>query len=171
MCLFTTDQDQTAHITVDGRNQRPLVIKVLMDINQTPWKVSRLVQVNESLTVVSNIFYNPCCVYSYVFLDYVGCMNLSVVDSQRASRNSLEASSPTERSPSPQDIELNRASISSCPDMAGLRVRLQKHYCSMFCESFWLRKSLLMRQLIWSFLSSKEEKENKKTSTKGKLWI
>ncbi|TRY99326.1 hypothetical protein DNTS_029691 [Danionella cerebrum] len=34
------------------------------------------------------------------------------------SRNSLEVSSPSERSPSPQ--QLNRASTSSCPDMAGL---------------------------------------------------
>ncbi|XP_057200398.1 connector enhancer of kinase suppressor of ras 1 isoform X2 [Triplophysa rosa] len=41
-------------------------------------------------------------------------------DSQRASRNSLEAGSPADRSPSPQNVELNRASTSSCPDMAGL---------------------------------------------------
>ncbi|KAG1971634.1 connector enhancer of kinase suppressor of ras 1 isoform X3 [Pimephales promelas] len=54
-------------------------------------------------------------------------------DSQRVSRNSLEVSSSAERSPSPQDQELKRASTSSCPDMAGLR----------------------------------EEKENKKVSTKG----
>ncbi|XP_042630067.1 CNK3/IPCEF1 fusion protein-like isoform X2 [Cyprinus carpio] len=54
-------------------------------------------------------------------------------DSQRASRNSLEIDSSAERSPSPQSSELNRASTSSCPDMAGLR----------------------------------EEKENKKSSTKG----
>lgn len=54
-------------------------------------------------------------------------------DSQRASRNSLEIDSSAERSPSPQSLELNRASTSSCPDMAGLR----------------------------------EEKENKKSSTKG----
>ncbi|KAK7153061.1 hypothetical protein R3I93_011084 [Phoxinus phoxinus] len=54
-------------------------------------------------------------------------------DSQRASRNSLEVSSSAERSPSPGDQELKRASTSSCPDMAGLR----------------------------------EEKENKKSSTKG----
>ncbi|XP_043119096.1 connector enhancer of kinase suppressor of ras 1 isoform X2 [Puntigrus tetrazona] len=51
----------------------------------------------------------------------------------RASRNSLEIGSSAERSPSPQSSELNRASTSSCPDMAGLR----------------------------------EEKENKKSSTKG----
>ncbi|ROL41549.1 Connector enhancer of kinase suppressor of ras 2 [Anabarilius grahami] len=54
-------------------------------------------------------------------------------DSQRASRNSLEVSSSAERSPSPIDQELKRASTSSCPDMAGLR----------------------------------DEKENKKSSTKG----
>ncbi|XP_016372287.1 connector enhancer of kinase suppressor of ras 1-like isoform X3 [Sinocyclocheilus rhinocerous] len=54
-------------------------------------------------------------------------------DSQRASRKSLEIGSSAERSPSPQSSELNRASTSSCPDMAGLR----------------------------------EEKENKKSSTKG----
>ncbi|XP_016315877.1 connector enhancer of kinase suppressor of ras 1-like [Sinocyclocheilus anshuiensis] len=54
-------------------------------------------------------------------------------DSLRAGRNSLEIGSFAERSPSPQSSELNRASTSSCPDMAGLR----------------------------------EEKENKKSSTKG----
>ncbi|XP_056624665.1 connector enhancer of kinase suppressor of ras 1 isoform X2 [Triplophysa dalaica] len=54
-------------------------------------------------------------------------------DSQRASTNSLEASSPGDRSPSPQNLELNRARTSSCSDMAGLR----------------------------------QEKENKKISTKG----
>ncbi|XP_016385135.1 connector enhancer of kinase suppressor of ras 1-like isoform X3 [Sinocyclocheilus rhinocerous] len=54
-------------------------------------------------------------------------------DSLRASRKSLEIGSSAERSPSPQSSELNRASTSSCPDMAGLR----------------------------------EEKENKKSSTKG----
>ncbi|XP_050989111.1 connector enhancer of kinase suppressor of ras 1 isoform X2 [Labeo rohita] len=54
-------------------------------------------------------------------------------ESQRASRNSLEIDSSARRSPSPQGSELNRASTSSCPDMAGL----------------------------------KEEKENKKSSTKG----
>ncbi|XP_077095805.1 connector enhancer of kinase suppressor of ras 1 isoform X2 [Siphateles boraxobius] len=42
-------------------------------------------------------------------------------DSQRASRNSLEVTSSAERSQSPQDQELKRASTSSCPDMAGLR--------------------------------------------------
>lgn len=62
----------------------------------------------------------------------------TVVDSQRASRNSLEVGSPAERSPSPQDVELNRASTSSCPDMAGLRVKSQKHYCTVYCESFCL---------------------------------
>ncbi|KAA0711195.1 Connector enhancer of kinase suppressor of ras 1 [Triplophysa tibetana] len=45
----------------------------------------------------------------------------------------LEAASPGDRSPSPQNVELNRARTSSCSDMAGLR----------------------------------EEKENKKVSTKG----
>ncbi|XP_058605689.1 connector enhancer of kinase suppressor of ras 1 isoform X2 [Onychostoma macrolepis] len=54
-------------------------------------------------------------------------------DSLRASRNNLQIGSSAERSPSPQSSELNRASTSSCPDMAGLR----------------------------------EEKENKKSSTKG----
>ncbi|XP_052437226.1 connector enhancer of kinase suppressor of ras 1 isoform X2 [Carassius gibelio] len=54
-------------------------------------------------------------------------------DSLRASRKSLQIGLTAERSPSPQDLELNRASTSSCPDMAGLR----------------------------------EEKENKKSSTKG----
>ncbi|XP_052475804.1 connector enhancer of kinase suppressor of ras 2 isoform X3 [Carassius gibelio] len=42
-------------------------------------------------------------------------------DSQCASRTSLEIGSPAERSPSPKSPELNRASTSSCPDMAGLR--------------------------------------------------
>ncbi|KAL1257904.1 hypothetical protein QQF64_011148 [Cirrhinus molitorella] len=54
-------------------------------------------------------------------------------DSHRGSRNSLETDSSAQRSPSPQSSELNRASTSSLPDMAGLR----------------------------------EEKENKKSSTKG----
>ncbi|XP_051502389.1 connector enhancer of kinase suppressor of ras 2-like [Myxocyprinus asiaticus] len=55
-------------------------------------------------------------------------------DSQRSSRSSLEVdSSAGRRSPSPQGVELNRASTSSLPDMAGLR----------------------------------DEKENKKSSTKG----
>lgn len=69
--------------------------------------------------VNSSVFDCPilCRVYKSLFI---------VVDSQRASTNSLEASSPGDRSPSPQNVELNRARTSSCSDMAGLRVRPQK---------------------------------------------
>ncbi|XP_059374974.1 CNK3/IPCEF1 fusion protein-like [Carassius carassius] len=69
-------------------------------------------------------------------------------ESQRASRNSLEIGSPAERSPSPRSPELNRASTSSCPDMAGLREEKEnKKSCTKGTRTALSRRKVSCREL------------------------